>query len=319
MRKNLNKQSSTHPYTVVLTHDIDHLAMRNVPFFSRSAGSHYKRCIVSNLSRFLREDIDGWTYTRSFFSALSFPLVKLGILADPLAKALLRILKIEEEYGVRSTFYFMPFPNTPGLVKPGEPAEAHRGARYDVKDYGSLLQGMDKNGWEIGIHGINAHISKEDAEKELNVFRAILPNQKKWGMRMHWLYTSDILYKNLKEAGFYYDATFGCNDETGFVEDRYHPFEREGIKVLPLNIQDGSLLAHWREDLAMEPAWKVVKGVIEEAKEHQAVVTVLWHNASFIAPRYWEPLYRRIIEQGKRDNALFLTAAQAVDHNQQNG
>jgi len=62
----------------------------------------------------------------------------------------------------------------------------------------------------------------------------------------------------------------------------------------------------------MDQAWPAVQRVLAEAREHQAVVTVLWHNASFEAPHYWEPLYRRIIEQGKRDNAVFLTAAQAV-------
>jgi len=84
------------------------------------------------------------------------------------------------------------------------------------------------------------------------------------------------------------------------------------LRGLPLNIQDGSLLGHWRQHTTMDQAWPAVQGVLAEARKHQAVVTVLWHNASFEAPHYWEPLYRRIIEQGKRDNAVFLTAAQAV-------
>lgn len=304
---------SEHTYTIVLTHDVDHLSLRRVPFFSRATGSYFKRCLVSNLFRLLRGDMGAGTYCRSVVSGLSLPLVKARVLPDPMEISIKRILKIEEEYGVRSTFYFLPFCRVAGFIRPGEPAPVHRGAWYDVTDYRELLEYLDRNGWEVGVHGINAHMGVEDAAKELGVFKGMLPHREKWGMRMHWLFTSGSLYRDLHEAGYYYDTTYGANDVAGFLDGCYYPFIREGMWVLPLNIQDGTLLAHWHRSLGSKEAWADVKNILKEAREQRAVVTVLWHNASFVAPRYWERLYRGIIEQGQRDNARFLTAMEIID------
>lgn len=301
-------------YTIVLTHDVDHLAQRNVPLWSRESGSFIKQCIFSNFSRLLKKDINGLTYIKSFLAGKSLPLVKLGVVTDPMAKCLLRILAIEKEYNVRSTFYFIPFKETPGLVHSEEPASMYRGADYDVRKYKKLLEELEEGGWEVGIHGINAHISSDKAAEELEVFKTLLPKKTKWGMRIHWLYQPGDLWKNLKDAGYYYDTTFGSNEEIGFKENRFHPFKKDGIWVLPMNIQDGALLAPWHKHLTREQAWGEIQTVLDMAKEKQAVVTILWHNASFGAPRFWDRLYCKIIEEGRKQGAQFLTALQAVEH-----
>lgn len=300
-------------YTIVLTHDMDHLALRNVPFFSAAAGSYIKRNVFSNLLRWTGGHIEAGHYLRSLAAAAALPLVKTGLAADPLRKCLDRILAIEKEYGVKSTFYFMPFKETAGFEEPGVPAPRRRGCDYDVADYKELLTELDANGWEIGIHGIDAHMGKDEAQKELALFQSLLPHKQKWGMRIHWLYQPPNLWKTLKEAGFFYDATFGSNDDVGFIEDRYLPFMRDGLRVLPLTIQDGSLLAHWHSELSPQAAWARVREILDVAREKNAVVTILWHNASFGAPRFWDGLYRKIIEAGKDDGATFLTALQAVE------
>ncbi|NIM15929.1 MAG: hypothetical protein GTO45_28345 [Candidatus Aminicenantes bacterium] len=299
---------------IVLTHDVDHLALRNVPLWSKASASFIKQCIFSNFSRLLKKDINGLTYIKSFLSGISLPLVKLGIAKDPREKCLLRILTIEKEYNVRSTFYFIPFKGTPGFVRREEPASMYRGADYDVRKYKDLLLELEEEGWEVGIHGINAHISPDKAAEELKVFKTLLPEKTKWGMRIHWLYQPGDLWKNLKDAGYYYDATFGSNEDIGFKENRFHPFKKDGVWVLPMNIQDGALLAPWHKHLTREQAWKEIQTVLDTAKEKQAVVTILWHNASFGAPRFWDRLYCKIIEEGRKQGAQFLTALQAVEH-----
>lgn len=300
-------------YTIVLTHDMDHLALRNVPFFSRASGSYLKRNVYSNFLRWTGGHIGAGRYLRSLAAAAALPLVKTGLAADPLRKCLDRILDIENHYRVKSTFYFIPFKDTAGFEEPGVPAPRSRGCDYDVRNYKELLTELDANGWEIGIHGIDAHLGKDEAQNELALFQSLLPNKQKWGMRVHWLYQPPNLWKVLKEAGYFYDATFGSNDDTGFIEDRYLPFTRDGLRVLPLTIQDGSLLAHWHSELSPEKAWSRIREILDTAKEKGAVVTILWHNASFGAPRFWDGLYRRIIEAGKEDGATFLTALQAVE------
>ncbi len=302
-------------YTIVLTHDIDHLAQRNVPLFSRATGSYLKRNIFSNFGRWTGGHIDAGHYLRSLGAVASLPLVKAGLMADPLRKCLDRILNIEDHYGVKSTFYFIPFKGTAGIDDTGVPAPVHRGCDYNVRDYGELLRELDANGWEIGIHGIDAHLGVEEAKKELAIFKEMLPHKEQWGMRIHWLYQPPELWKTLKVAGFVYDATFGSNSETGFYENHYTPFTRDGLRVLPLTIQDGTLLAHWRGGLSPEASWSRIREILDEAKEKKGVVTILWHNASFGAPRFWDGLYRRIIEAGKTDGANFMTGLEAVERN----
>jgi peptidoglycan/xylan/chitin deacetylase (PgdA/CDA1 family) len=304
---------ANHSYTIVLTHDVDHLAQRNVPLWSRQFGSFLKQCVFSNFSRILKKDIGGLTYSKSLLAGISLPLARLRLVKDPMEKCLRRILALEKEYNVRSTFYFIPYKGTPGFARKGEPAANYRGADYDVKKYRELLSELEAGGWEVGVHGIDAHIGPDEAAAELEVFKALLPEKTKWGMRIHWLYQPEDLWRNLKKAGFYYDTTFGSNHDIGFKEGRFHPFKKDGLWVLPMNIQDGALLAPWHRHLSRAQAWQEIRAVLDIAREKQAVVTVLWHNSSFGAPRYWEPLYRKIIEEGFNQGARFLTARQAVE------
>lgn len=304
---------SKHPYTIVLTHDVDHLRLRDYPLFSRYTLSFIKNSVFSNIRRMFNGDISVGTYLKSILSGLSVPFVRLGLCPDPLEKCFKRILAIEEKHGVRSTFYFIPFKNRAGFEVPGKPAKCNRGCHYDVADHAGTLKYLEDNGWEVGVHGIDAHLGVQQAQEELVVFQKLLPQKEKWGLRMHWLYQPPNLWKNLKLAGFYYDATFGANDEVGFIGNQYIPFEKDGLPVVPLTIQDGTLMAKWRKCLSLREAWLEIRTILETARSKNAVVTVLWHNASFGPPRYWDSLYERIILQGKQDGALFLTALQAAE------
>jgi peptidoglycan/xylan/chitin deacetylase (PgdA/CDA1 family) len=295
-------------YTIVLTHDVDLMGLKDYPFFSKASFSFIKHAIFSNFLRMLKRDIDFFTYMKSFFYGMTIPLIKLGMVKDPIKESISKILEIEKKYNVRSTFYFIPFKDTAGLIKKGEVAPLHRAARYDIKEYNDLLHFLETNGWEVGIHGLNAHISLEEARRELEVFQEIFPEKKKWGIRMHWLYKSENLWKNLKTAGYYYDSTFGFNHEAGFMEDKFFPFKKEGIWILPLIIHDVVLLARWHKKLSQKEAWKEIEKVMENAKEKHAVLTILWHNCSFAPPNYWGDVYEKIIMKGKSDGACFKCA-----------
>ncbi|UCH96085.1 MAG: hypothetical protein JSV88_04325 [Candidatus Aminicenantes bacterium] len=302
-----------HPYTIVLTHDVDHLELRNVPFFSREAGSFIKRCIFSNFLRLFKRDINGLTYIKSFLWGISFPLIKVGLMKDPWKNSLEQILTIEEKYAVHSTFYFIPFKRTPGFTQEHTPAPSNRGADYEVNRYSNFLVTLEERRWEVGVHGINAHIGVDEARKELELFKTILPGGKKWGMQVHWLYQPENLYKHLKKAGYFYDSTFGSNDQVGFKDHRFRPFKKDGIWVLPMNIQDSTLLAHWHKNFSQQQAWKEIQTLLDTAKKQQTVVTILWHNVSFGSPRFWGNLYQKIIEAGQKDGAQFLTALEAIE------
>ena len=184
-------------YTLVLTHDVDHLSLKSYPALSKNTVSFFKRCLLNNLVRAIKGDITVRKYLDSIKWCILYPFAKLGLGSDPWEKAIDDILKIEEKYGVRSTFFFIPFKDKSGHIKEGIPAKG-REAKYDVRDYKELLCELESNGWEVGVHGIDAHISENAAKEELVVIKKLLPYKEKIGIRMHWLYQSENLWKNLK-------------------------------------------------------------------------------------------------------------------------
>lgn len=305
------------PYILVLTHDIDALSVRELPLSSRTFWGFAYRCLVVNFRRVLSKRLGLREYLDSFKEVLLLPLIKLGLAPDPWEKGLEVMLEIERRYGVRSTLFFIPLPKQPGHTPAGEPAPSNRAAHYKLEEHKDLLLQLEQDGWEVGVHGIDAHLDLESAKAELEALRELIPDKHKIGIRVHWLYhRGRETWKILDEAGYAYDATFGWNDRIGFPDECYGPFKPEGVKnlvVLPLNIQDGALLGEWHQFLNNEEAWRRVEQVMDEAKGRKAVLTVLWHNNSFVAPRYWGWLYERIIQKAKGDGALICRAIDVVE------
>jgi peptidoglycan/xylan/chitin deacetylase (PgdA/CDA1 family) len=273
--------------------------------------------LVVNFKRFITGQLKLVEYLESVKYALLSPFIKLGWVTDPWKESLRVMLDIENKYGIRSTLFFIPYPKRPGYKPDGFPAPRNRAAYYNLYEYKTLLLTLEENGWEVGIHGIDAYRDIESATNELSIFKELLSNKNNFGIRMHWLYhRGEETWKILDEVGYAYDATYGWNDKIGYPGNRYYPFIPEcakGLVVLPLNIQDGALLSEQYQNLSNREAWDKVKKVFEEAKVKKAVITILWHNNSFVAPRYWGWLYERIIEQAKSDGARIMRAIDLIN------
>ena len=299
-------------YTIVLTHDVDYLSLRSYPLFSPMVLSFIKQCLVGNLARLLRRDLTIRTYIRSFLWGIGLPLVKWRILKDPWEKSIKHIVKIERKYGVKSTFFFIPFKNQPGYLDINQQAPWRRAANYDLRAYKKMLIALEDQGWEVGVHGLNAHLEIQEAVKELRVFQNILPSKKRWGIRMHWLYRSPKLESNLKDAGYYYDSSWGSNQDIGFQDGCDRPFQKNGLWILPLNIVDSTLFLKWRKNLPPKKAWGEIEAVLDQAKMKRAVVMVDWHNNSFGPPRFWEDVFEKILQKGMADGASFKRAVDVL-------
>lgn len=295
--------SNDYAYTLVLTHDVDHLSLRAYSFFSKHSLCFMKRSLYNNLLRAITKDITFRDCLDSLKWFFLYPLVRSGLVCDPWERAITDIMEIEKKYRMTSTFFFMPFPNRPGFVEEGMAAHKARATVYDVKKYQWLLQKIESEGWEVGLHGIDAHLGVNEAKEELKVIQDLLPDKKEIGMRMHWLYQSDDLWRNLKEAGFYYDATFGTNEGVGFPEDKYKPFKKDGIWVIPLNFQDAALLDSCGMKLPITDSWPYIEKILNIARGKKAVVTVCWHSNVFGIYKYYGRLYERILQQAKNDGA----------------
>lgn len=295
--------TKNYPYTIILTHDVDHLSLKAYSLFSEYSLCFLRRSLYNNLLRAITGDITFKDYLDSFKWFALFPLVKLGIAQDPWEKAIFDIMALERKYQASSTFFFMPFPRRAGFVKKGIPAHKGRAAVYDVRKYRWLLQEIESQGWEVGVHGIDAHLGIEEAKEEIKVIKDILPEKKKIGMRMHWLYQTDDLWMNLKDAGFYYDATFGSNTCVGFPDEKYRPFKKDGIWIIPLNFQDAALLDSFGMKLSTADSWPHIEKVLNIAKRENAVVTVCWHSNVFGVYKYYGRLYEKILQRAESDGA----------------
>lgn len=151
-------------YTVVPTHDVDHLSLKSYQILSKNTLSFFKRCLWNNLIRTIKGDIAFKNYLDSIKWCILYPLIKLDLTTDPWEKAIYDIISLEKKYGVRSTFFFIPFKDKPGHVNEGIIAKG-REAKYNIRDYKDLLCELESNGWEVGVHGIDAHISEMTPKK----------------------------------------------------------------------------------------------------------------------------------------------------------
>ena len=221
-----------------------------------------------------------------------------------------KIMNIEEEYGVRSTFFFL---NETIRFKPFSPSNWRLSlGRYRVNepDVASMIRELDAGGWEIGVHGsYNSYKNLQLLKDEKAAVEDVL-GRPVTGIRQHYL-NLDIpdTWKLQREAGFRYDASFGFQKKVGFRDDRYHPFTdtKSGMFVIPLAIMEWYLFKTSGYD--QEIIWKNTLKIIDLAEKHNGVLSILWHPHLFSEgdfPGYAE-VYRRIIEETKERGAAFLT------------
>lgn len=311
--------AATAPYTLVLTHDVDELEWRGMGLLGRPALALARAASLGAASRLLTGRASFADFLRCLGLLFRLPLIIAGIVKDPLRASIDRITRLERAYGARSTFFLMPFAHRAGRRADMGPAPRWRASRYRLSDHAGLIRALVARGWEAGVHGIDCHVSVEAARAERAELQTVVGPDVPVGVRMHWLYRSPALEFNLAEAGFAYDSTLGSNSFIGFPSlpdgtRALRPFAdaETGLPVVPLVIQDVALLRADHMNLKPGDAWQAIETVLKEARRHRAVVTVLWHNDSFLAPRCWGGIYRRLLERASADGAQILSAGEAA-------
>lgn len=319
-------------YAMTLTHDIDILSLKEMPIARTFLGYCYRSSVL-NWKRWRAGKVQTSEFSRAIWEIGRTWAAKVGLGQDVWKRALPALLELEKRLGVRSSLYFMPFPEKPGILpeplrkdidkgedkninisinqdtsksKEKESAPMNRASFYDVTNFKELLNSLEEGGWEAGVHGIDAWHDAQSARAECGRV-ADLTGQDELGVRMHWLYfQSPHSFKSLEEGGFQYDATFGFNEVVGFragTLQPYHPLNCQNLWELPLHIQDGALLGEEHLDLNREDAFLKAKPILDWAKRLGGAVSLLWHNQSFTAPRFWGEVYKRLIAQGREDGA----------------
>ena len=311
-------------YAMTLTHDIDILSLKEMPIARTFLGYCYRSSVL-NWKQWRAGKVRTSEFYRSLWEIGRTWAAKVGLGQDVWKRALPALLALEKRLGVRSSLYFMPFPEKAGILpetlrkdrdkdedkdlgkgKEKVSAPTNRASFYDVLNYKEMLNNLEKGGWEAGVHGIDAWHDAPAARTEYSRV-ANLTGQDELGVRMHWLYfKSPESFQSLEEGGFKYDSTFGYNEVVGFragTLQPYHPLNCQSLWELPLHIQDGALLGEEHLDLNRDDAFIMAKPILDWAKRFGGAVSLLWHNQSFTAPRFWGEVYERLILQGREDGA----------------
>lgn len=214
------------------------------------------------------------------------------------------VMDIESDLGVRSAFYFL---DERSLFRERAPREWLDPAswrlyagRYDLDEpaVGDVIVELDEGGWEVGLHGSYDSFRDPDRlRREKRRLEDILGHPILGG-RQHYLNLErPETWTYQAAAGIRYDSSLGSSSDFGF-EGRYEPFRPfdDEFVVFPLTLMEKTLPAVESDP---ERAWAVCEDLLQEAREHGAVMTVLWHPSYFYDrdhPNYGD-LYRRLVDR----------------------
>jgi hypothetical protein len=296
-------------FMACLSHDVDFTGIREHKF-DRTIWGFLYRAMVGSVFEVLRQKSTVSKLLQNWKAAFSLPFVYLGLAPDFWLE-FDRYLEIEK--GLHGTYFFIPFKNSPGMLKTG-PAPSQRGAKYDVRDCKDDIRKLIDHGCEVGLHGIDAWRDSQKAKIESDRIRE-LTGQATIGVRMHWLYFDENSPKTLDRAGFPYDSTFGYNDALGFRAGTTQPFSPPGAEhllELPLNIQDTAMFYPSRMNLPESKALDSCKALLGLAEAFGGVVTVNWHTRSLSPERLWDDFYKTLLREMHCYRVWFGTAQEIV-------
>lgn len=212
-----------------------------------------------------------------------------------------RVAEMEEELGVRSAFYFLDEQRLwerPAREWLSPSAWSRYLGRYDIEstDIAAVIKRLSDGGWEIGLHG--SYHSYDDPGRlaaQKSRVEAVLDRPVTGGRQHHLNLDVPNTWRHHVDVGLQYDTSLGSSETYGFDHGyRIHrPFDNEFV-VFPLTLMELAL-----PDPRTDRAWSVCEELLEEARENEAVMTVLWHPRYFSEPDFpgFGSLYQRLVER----------------------
>jgi peptidoglycan/xylan/chitin deacetylase (PgdA/CDA1 family) len=296
-----------HPFVACLTHDVDHPFVRRHWLDPTMFGFLY-RALFGSLVRALQGRLSARGLLTNWGAALRLPLVHLGLARD-FWSGFSRYIQLEEE----STFFLIPFRNSPGATRRGSAPNA-RAAAYGATDLFDTIRELISAEREIGLHGIDAWQDASKGSAELEEIRRIV-GKEEIGVRVHWLYYDEQSPATLEQSGMSYDSTVGYNETIGYragTTQVYKPLQVTRLLEVPLHVMDTALFYPGYLNLSDEDARQQVSAIIKNAIHLGGCLTVNWHDRSIAPERQWEPFYKELIEELRAHGAWFSTASQVT-------
>ncbi|HUY74119.1 MAG TPA: hypothetical protein VMW11_06385 [Candidatus Dormibacteraeota bacterium] len=293
-----------HDLVVSLSHDIDHASLAEHGF-----GAHWLSFMKQSTLWMIRSWVGGRTgfgdLLRSLGLALRSSLIVAGVLPDPW-RGIDAYRALEKPVGARSTYFFVPFKDRPGIALNGTNGQHRRRAvDYDLSSLAPVVRALVGDGAEVGLHGIDAWHSVEEAVAERERMAALV-GQSPDGVRMHYLYRRDDSLQILDRAGFRYDSTVGYGRQTGFRAGTLHPYRPAGAQKLlelPLHLEDGGLLSPAAENSTPDEARDKIRRYLDLAARFGGCLNASWHDNSHGPPRSWGAPYVFLLESARSRGA----------------
>lgn len=300
-----------HEFICCLTHDVDFFGIRRHTFDRTMAGFLY-RASVGTFVDLVRGRRSLAEVGRNWLAFCSLPLVLLGLVPD-FWRPFDDYAKVED--GRRSTFFLIQFKGRPGLAPDGT-INTWRAAPYGIGEIQEEVKKASGRGSELAVHGIDAWRDANAGREELRQLKS-LTGQKTAGIRMHWLYFDADSPRQLEDAGFAYDSTWGYNEAVGYragTSQVFRPLGSETLMELPMSIMDSALFSAGRMNLGREQALELCGRIVNNARRFGGTLVINWHERSLAPERLWGRFYEELLEEVRRDDrAWFATAGEAVE------
>ena len=232
-----------------------------------------------------------------------------------------KIMELEEELGVRSSFYFL---NEQNLFRDKSTKDWFKlknwklyTGRYDIEnpEIKRVIRKLDENGWDVGLHGsYDSYLDVDRLRYEKKVLEDIIGHEV-IGIRQHYLnLKKPDIWENHKEVGLKYDSSLGSSEEYGFhYGDKVKFPLDDDFAVFPLTIMDSALMDG---TASLEEAWDDCERLLKQAKKRNAIMTILWHPRMFNEREFpgYTKIYRKIIERAQKMDALIGSIDKVLRH-----
>ena len=227
-----------------------------------------------------------------------------------------KIMNIEEDFGMHSTFFFISYINFEQRLGPNN-------VKYliDTPELRRTFGEMKQRGFEIGLHssyesGGSPALLKEEKERLEEVTGAHC-----LGIRHHAWHTGNPPWETLYRqtlAGLKYDSSLAFNDEPGYrlgVALPFHPWHEADlldIIEVPVGIMDGALF--YQEGMNVDRAMAIISSAIDSLKNHKGVMAIDWHNYTSYPGnrqyRMWGDTYLELLKLLRSDRDLWVGSFQ---------
>ena len=279
-------------FAVCLTHDVDEIR-KTYQYFSRPL-VHFRRGefskAIGHIKSFFTDKFSGnnpyWTFER--------------------------LMDVEDELGVRSTFFFLQEDGDVKLFKPGTWKLYARKYRFDNLDVIKVIKKLSSGGWEIGLHG--SYYSFLDLEKLSRDKKDLeeISNQVVHGIRQHHLNLKiPETWQYHEKIDLEYDSSLGFKNDVGFRWGTcfpFHPLDAGSgkplsILELPLVVMDTPLFTTEKD------IWDEILDIVDIVEKQNGLLTILFHHSVFNEREYpgWTDMYQKLINLCKEKNAWITT------------